>query len=283
MRLIGRLAKAVRRGFVIAGLDQAIAVAGPVLPAILRPRTESYPQPSMRRATRKGISYDLDLSDYVQWLVYYGVEDDQRGKLLALVQPGSTVIDVGTNIGNVLLNFAQLAGPQGQAIGFEANPATLRHCQSNIALNRFANVRVEGIGLGESEGTLSFGRAAATNSGADRFMPDGTGGLMVPVITLDSYVDQHDLTRIDLIKIDVEGFEFKVLRGAEQSIARFRPRLFIELCHDNLAEQGDSAAGLLRWLEERDYAVHEALSGGPLASTDRLDGVFADIVCTPRG
>ena len=175
-----------------------------------------------------------------------------------------------------------MVGPSGQVVGFEANPQTLRACETNIALNSFQNIRLEGIGLGASEGKLSFGRPVGANSGADRFMPDGSGTMVVKIISFDSYVARKTLDRIDLIKVDVEGFEFKVLQGAENSIARFKPKLFIELCHSNLAQQGDSAVDLVRWLEDRNYQLRDALTGAPVSSADPLDDKFCDVICWPK-
>ena len=157
----------------------------------------------------------------------------------------------------------------------------MKLCQANIALNAMPHVRVEGIGLGAEAGEIGFGRASVGNSGADRFMPAGGGAITVQVITFDSFVAKEQIEHIDLIKIDVEGFEMNVLRGAAECVARFRPVLFLELCDANLREQGSSALELLQWLEARDYEVCDALSGAPLLSGDPCNVAFTDVVCQP--
>lgn len=281
MPVLRQIARAIRRSLIITRLDRPLAAAGWPLPRILQPKADDYRHPTFHRTTRRGITFDLDLSDYVQWLTFSGVENQQREILLKLAQEGDVALDIGSNIGDTLLGFAARVGAGGQAIGFEANPETLARCRANLSLNAFPHASVEGFGLGESEGEMSFGRAALGNSGADRFLPHGGGDIALTIVRLDNYVKRKGLDRIDLIKIDVEGFELNVLRGAVETIERFRPILFIELCHRNLAEQGDSAAGMVRWLEERGYDIREALSGEPVASSDPLDNVFADILCRP--
>jgi len=247
----------------------------------VRPDIDMYPRPTIRRIQRNGIRLDVDLSDYVQWLIYFSIEEKLRQTLYALAHPGDVVLDVGSNIGEILLNFARIAGPRGRAIGFEANPETCQRCQSNIALNRFDNVAVNAIGVGSEEGELYFGHRSDSNSGADSIMAAGDGTIKVPVTTIDRFAEAHSLPRVDLIKIDVEGYEMHVLRGADATLREHRPKLFIELCDNNLREQGSSAAELVGLLEQRDYSVRNAETGALVASSDNFVGCFLDIVCRP--
>ena len=281
MALLQSICRTARRTLVATGLDRPLAALGWPLPKALRPYADEYPKPSLRRARRHGIEFALDPSDFVQWLTYMGAENDQRERLLGLAQRGMTVIDVGANIGDTLLSIGQRVGPQGKVIGFEANPETLKKCQANIALNAMTQVGVEGVALGAAAGVLGFGRAASGNSGADRFMPGGGGAITVPLITLDSYVSEAVLDHIDLIKIDVEGFEMNVLRGADATLAKFRPVLFLELCDANLREQGSSAVELLAWLEARGYAIEDVLEGRAVTAADPGNIIFTDIICRP--
>jgi FkbM family methyltransferase len=279
-------AQALRRVLMTVGADAAIPSLSRRMPADwlwtrLRPDIDMYPRPTIRRIRRDGIRLDVDLSDYVQWLVYYSVETNLRHTLYALARPGDVILDVGSNIGEILLNFARLAGPGGRAIGFEANPETCARCRSNIRLNEFANVEVHAIGVGSDEGELHFGHRSSSNSGADSIMPAGDGTIKVPVTTIDRFAGGHGLDRVDLIKIDVEGYEMNVLRGAEATLGKHRPRMFIELCDNNLRDQHSSAAELVGFLEGLRYDVRNAESGAPVASSDDFGNCFLDIVCRP--
>lgn len=274
------VAKAVRRSIVIGGGDRLLARLGHVSgPAVkLLPTTDSFPQGSERRLVRKGIKLDLDPSDYTHWLAYFDMEAPLKSRLYGLVAPGDVAIDVGTNLGEVLLNLARMAGPEGRAIGFEANPTTYQRAVRNIALNPHVTAEVHPLGLGDREGALDFGSRTAGNSGADSILSVGSGKLKVPVIRLDTFVADHGIERVDVIKIDTEGFDLRVLKGAESTIERFAPKLFVEVCDANLRNHGDSASQLVRWLEDKEYRCTEALTGEPVRSKSDLSDCFLDII-----
>ena len=244
-----------------------------LLTRLLRPDCIDYRGTSIRRVTRDGITFDLDLSDYVQWTICFGIEHDEKSILFDLAKPGQVVLDVGTNVGEVLLNFAKRVGPQGRVIGFEPNPDTMAKCRHNLSLNCFDNVALHEVALGDVADKAFLGHPSKTNAGADRI---GSSGIPVDVRTLDGLT--ANFSRLDLIKIDVEGFDLKVLRGGSQTLERFRPTLFVELNDSNLREQRDSPAALVRWLESQRYAVRDAVTQKPVKSTDNLDGCGCDII-----
>jgi FkbM family methyltransferase len=275
-----RAADAFRRGLVATGADRLIAKG--LLWSRLRPDNSHYPSPTVREAKLGGIRFRLDLSDYMQWSAYFQVERTLRSKLWGLAEPGASVIDIGTNIGEVLLNLARRVGPDGRAIGFEPNPQTYALCLENLALNPSLRAELHPLALGDSEGELTFGRPCASNSGGDRVMHEGPGTIRVPVTTFDCFAAIAGLQKVDLIKIDVEGFEMHVLRGAEDVIQRFRPTLFVELSDHNLREQGGTANELIEWLEQHAYDIANAESGEPVSSAQSLHGCFFDIICRPR-
>lgn len=275
------VARRIRGSLIKLGADRRLAEATyrrprQLLTRVFRPDCFDYRGSPLRRATRDGITFDLDLSDYVQWTIYFGVERDEKTALFDLAKPGQVVLDIGTNVGEVLLNFAKRVGPAGRAIGFEPNPATLRKCRRNLSLNRFDNVEVHQLALGETRGKALLGQPSETNAGADRI--SASAGIPVELTTLDEFVVQHRLERVDLIKIDVEGFDLKVLRGGAETLKRFRPLLFVELSDSNLREQGDSPAELVGWLESHGFRACKAVGGDPVRPTDDLDGCFFDII-----
>jgi FkbM family methyltransferase len=250
--------------------------------ARLAPGNLLYPTPSIRTIARNGIRFELDVSDYMQWCVYYGIEIEPRSALYALVAPGGVVVDVGANVGETLLNFARLVGERGQVIGFEINPSTYGRCIRNISLNPFKNVRLFDVGLGSESGSLALARPNARNSGEDRIaQKGGQSGIDVTVTTMDSFVAEHALARVDLVKIDVEGFEMNVLRGARETLERFRPRLFIEVSDGNLRQQNSSANELLDFLERLGYGLTHAEQNHPVTSADSFAGQHFDVIARP--
>jgi hypothetical protein len=121
----------------------------------------------------------------------------------------------------------------------------------------------------------------------NRILPKPTSGpsTKIKVSTLDHFVEGNNVQGIDLIKIDVEGFEMKVLEGGLKTIEKLHPKLFIELRDENLKTQGSSALQLVKWLEDRGYRVTDASSQKVLTSAKNaisnqsdLVGIMTDIV-----
>ena len=85
----------------------------------------------MRKVSRNGINFVLDLSDLVDWWIYFGFRDLGRMELFSKVKKGGIVIDIGANIGEVSMNFAKLAGPNGRVISFEPNRSNYKRYERN--------------------------------------------------------------------------------------------------------------------------------------------------------
>ena len=156
-----------------------------------------------------------------QWVDPYHEHATDHGHreetfLRRYLRPGDVVVDVGANFGLTALAAFTTVGPRGQMHSFEPHPRIFRFLLGNIELNGAeAVVTPYNLALGERAGTvfLTDERADDQNS----VSPDTTG-LRVPMSTLDDAVAQ--LPRIALLKIDVEGYEQFVLRGATMTLAR---------------------------------------------------------------
>lgn len=147
------------------------------------------------------------------------------------IQPGDTVLDVGANIGNHTLAFANLVGPHGKVLSFEAQPLVYQSLISSVSLNSLENVRCYQVAVGNTMGTLNVPLLdpyhPQQNFGGMSFKTPHLPSLLhekIPLITLDSL----NLEACHLIKIDVEGMELEVLEGATQTIARCHPVLYLE-------------------------------------------------------
>lgn len=127
-----------------------------------------------------------------------------------------TFLDVGANIGAMSLWAAQACCPDGRVLGFEASPAIFQYLSANAAVNRLANFTPLNYAVTQKEGdTIMFHDAPEAKFGmgslACRF---GGSGVAVPTMSLDTAVARHGLSSVDLIKVDVEGFELGVFQGA---------------------------------------------------------------------
>lgn len=246
----------------------------------LPPNHYQYPKATIRQATRQGIHYHLDLHDFVDWHIYFGFQDSGKDTLYELIKEGHTVLDIGVNVGEVTLNAAQKVGKSGKVIGFEPHPTNFQRCQRNIALNKLDNITVENKGLGHQKGMFQIYAVDEGNAGKNRI--DETHrdapATTVQIITLDEYVQNNQLKQIDVIKIDVEGFELKVLQGAKQTLQQFHPTLFIELDDNNLKEQAGSAKALVTFLSNLGYTIWRATTGKLVLNDHDFTNCHWDVV-----
>lgn len=248
----------------------------------LIPNNYQYQPETYRFIKRNGITFKVDLYDYMGWLIYFGLKDEGRLKLYELIKDkkDAVILDVGTNIGETLLNFARLA-PNGNVHGFEPDPLNHSRCCENLELNSFTNIQLNKVGLGSEKGEYFIKVNTPSNRGGNKisatFIENNTQ--VVNIITLDQYAESKQLSKIDLIKIDVEGYELNVLKGGKQTLSAFKPVLFIELDDNNLKEQGHSAKELIRFVKQFNYQVHHAETNQLITESADFTNCHYDIIC----
>jgi len=248
----------------------------------LIPLHTQYPPGSMRQAERYDCRFELDLSDLMQWYLYWGFRDPSHEALIGLCKPGSTIVDVGANIGITALRCAYLSGQDGKLVAIEPDPLNVARLRANIARNRASNIEVIEVALSDREGTVGLGVPSAGNRGGTRVETSPTlTTAEVHTTTLDKIAETHLELRPNLLKIDVEGYETNVLRGGLGFIAAFRPVIFLEVSDEHLHYQGSSPAELLSLLEGQGYNCVEAISRDVVRSTDPLVGRHFDVVAEP--
>lgn len=246
-----------------------------------------YSERTLRRAVRNDIIYDLDISDYVEHLIYFGFKDVSLEKLFEYAKNAKVIIDIGVNIGLTSLNFAKIS-PDAVIIGFEPDIKNFRKAEKNLSINEITNVKILNKGLGEASDTVRLSRVNAANAGMNRILPKSSEdqgqvyeSTEIQIIKFDDFAAEENLSKIDLIKIDVEGYELNVLKGAANSIRKYKPVLFIELDDDNLREQNSTAGELVLFLEKTNYECFDAKENSRLRSSDSFDNCYFDIICHP--
>ena len=150
---------------------------------------------------------------------------------------GETVYDIGADQGIYTLFFARKVGDKGRVITFEPNPVSYAHVVTNVALNKFPNVEIRNVAIGNTPGKLMFafpakdpGRGTADELIREQILKEpGSRAVEVDVEALDSLIANAGLPRPTFAKIDVEGFELQVLQGMSNTLRNQRPRLFIEI------------------------------------------------------
>ena len=139
------------------------------------------------------------------------------------------IIDVGGFIGDSALILAPLTDKY--VYSFEALEENYKLMQKTLHLNNLKNVVAENLGLGSSEEVLEISAVALASATFGKPVSRVKYIENVSIITLDSYVIKHDLN-VGLIKVDIEGFEQEFLKGAEKTIKKFKPVLFISIYHN---------------------------------------------------
>jgi FkbM family methyltransferase len=198
-----------------------------------------------------------------------------------IVRPGALVVEVGANIGAHTVELSGRAGPDGEVHAFEPQRIVFQALCANLALNQCANVHARQAAVGEQVGTCvipAIDPMTRTNYGG--VSPRGvTVGEIVPVITLDSL----DLPACHLLKVDVEGMEVEVLKGAEGLIETYRPIMYLE------NDRADRSEELLTLVERLDYKAYWHVArvfnpanfyGDPV---DIFPGVVSiNVLCVPQ-
>lgn len=145
------------------------------------------------------------------------------------VEPDAVVIDIGANLGLVACSVASVA-PLGKVIAVEASPKIYKILKKNVKQNNIKNVQTVQIALSDKQKTLKFfeDRDFLAGSRAVSDKDQRKGVVTVKALPLDILIKDYALTRIDLIKIDVEGHELQVLKGAKNTLKKFKPFCLIE-------------------------------------------------------
>jgi FkbM family methyltransferase len=226
----------------------------------LVPSNYLYPVHSIRTVTRDGINYRLNISDLVDHYLYFGYKEQGENKLFSLVKSGMTVLDIGANIGGTALTFSKIVGKEGAVIAFEPDKINYQKALHNISLNDVSTIKLMNIGLGNENKTYKLYAVNDENRGMNRILEHSSAHPFteISVRKLDDVIAESGGKKVDLIKIDVEGFEMNVLRGAVSTLKTSKPVLFIELDDNNLKEQQSTAAQLIAFLYSLNYTVYSA-------------------------
>lgn len=229
-----------------------------------RLRADALAHDPMREVVmRDGSRARWDLRDDAEALACWlgEADDDVRGALLARVPRDAVVFDVGANVGWWTVPLARhLAAGGGRVIAFEPVPANRARLEWAIAANAVQqSVQVAPVALGDAPGELGMWlKSEETGAGsgtAALVTGDGEAHLRVPVVTLDAWAAEQGITRCELMKLDIEGAELMMLRGAERFIAATRPLIFGEFEAYWLSTFGSSFLDVAAWAERMSYVM----------------------------
>jgi FkbM family methyltransferase len=187
----------------------------------------------------------IELPEYYESFAWYYPDCEMQTKrwFVEHAHPEWVYMDCGAHIGYHSILFAQLS-PNGWVHAIEPT-ATADMLDSNLRYNHCSNVTVHRLALGLNSGRQQENIFRIWGQPAEKMEYDFT--------TVDAFVAERNLARLDCLKIDVDSFDFEVLKGAEKTLKRFNPWILIELT-DSLALRNSSPEEVLSWLETRGYA-----------------------------
>jgi FkbM family methyltransferase len=215
----------------------------------------------------------LDLREVVDFATYFGGwEPETIAFIDRCVKRGDVVIEVGANVGIQTLQIARQVAPDGRVYAFEPTAFALDKLSRNLALNPDL---AECVKVQESlvtDHALAVPVQSIRSSYQTDQRPKVQDQIVRPeqAISLDDFVELEGLSVVHLLKIDVDGYELKVLKGACRTILKFRPRIYVELDEHMLRLQGDSVAGILSMLSSWGYEGFFALDRRPIRSLQEL-------------
>jgi FkbM family methyltransferase len=248
------------------------------------------------RARGDGLLMQLDSRNHIDWAtLFYGDFEPEITRLIrGCLAPGSIFVDIGANIGCHTLTAASLVGELGQVFAFEPNPPIRELLENNLRLNQLERrVSVYACGLGSTPTRLSLrvptpGSLEESNMGLASFVALETPHdlIEVEVNRLDDVLPPENLSRCDLIKMDVQGYEAQVLAGMQQMLATHHPIVVFE--YENWAWQmaGADLIEVATYLRDLEYSLHQIDIHGKLhkiEATGNLNQKFghANLIAYP--
>lgn len=182
---------------------------------------------------RNGTRIRVSLSDYDGRSVFYTGDADRKVTWLLgrIVRPGDVVLDIGANIGLVTMILSRLVGESGHVHSFEPNPTLQAYIDESLKFNRISNVSLHRFALGDAESILELS-VPKGHTGMGSLIQRGdlhteAESFRVRVRPLSDVLEEIGVDRIRLIKIDVEGFEAQVIRGALRAFSASPPEAIL--------------------------------------------------------
>ncbi len=228
----------------------------------------------------EGLRIWVRLGDVVDQSVYlYGAHEYVVARVLTtLAPPAGVVTDVGGHHGAFTLRAAEKVGPLGRVLAFEPNPASRRRLARNVAVNDLRHVTVYAEALSDRVGRarLFLSGDSSRSGNASLVLRDGVDGsagtVEVEAARLDDVLEEAAIDRLDVMKLDVEGSEQRVIEGGRGALDAFRPAVIFEVNDLSHTDAGSTAPAIesLRRLGYRLYGME--LDGAEVRLTELAPG-----------
>jgi FkbM family methyltransferase len=214
---------------------------------------------SIKVDTHYGFAINCDYTDYIgETIAQTGQWEPLVSRtIVACLALGETAIDVGANIGYDTLLMSKAVGADGFVLSFEPEPTNLRRLYANLWMNAVGNVAVQNIALSDAMGWGRLAPAGAGNFGHAHMRPLDGGARAVRIMTarLDSLLHLKEEEHIGLVKLDIEGFEYKALLGM-RGVLRNVNHVIAEVDPEFLRQCGNSPAELFGLMSEYGFSSY---------------------------
>jgi FkbM family methyltransferase len=214
------------------------------------------------------------------------IDPNEFAFLDKVLEPGMSFLDAGANEGIYTL-FAAVRVGNGAVWAFEPSQREMERLERNIQLNGLGNVKTFRMGLADEDGEAELTVAAAEHSGQNTFgefvypTVESLRREVVPVRTLDRVVEDQGITSLDVVKVDVEGAEQRLLRGARNALRAFRPIILLEASDAALRKQDGDRKRLCEELTAQDYRIYSFDPGSGLPTARILTPYSDNLVAAP--
>lgn len=225
--------------------------------------------------------------NYIEWTILStGTYEDEINKLIRIsLKQGDNALDIGGNIGLQSIRMSQCTGPEGKIYAFEPLIYLQEKFTRNILLNKAFNVTLLPYALSNQENEADFTISKNSwNQGTFSLNNNNNQGAdkqRVVIKVADNLPEIQNLNSLDLIKIDVEGFEFNVLLGLKQTLQKHKPRIIFEYDSNYWINNGQNIADCWFFLKSLDYTMYQITPVGCelLNSSENVEG--GNVFCMP--
>jgi len=205
--------------------------------------------------------------NYIEWtLLSVGTYEDEINKLIRIsLKPGDNAIDIGANIGLQSIRMAQSVTNTGHVYSFEPLFHLQNKFKRNIALNKFENVTLFPFALSDAADEITYSiNENNWNQGTFSLQHknSGTTAQQITIKVADQLTEIQLLPHLELIKIDVEGFEFQVIKGLEKTIKKHKPRIIFEYDNNYWGANGQKIGDCFEFLRGMNYDLYQITSVG---------------------
>ncbi len=264
-----KFSKLVHISIIFLKLEWLILYLSSINPIFTKafPQSYQYKKNTFRKCKRDNVNFYIDISDYMQWYLYANIKDDSW---LHVYDDGKKnteliVIDIGANIGAFSLKLARKCLDKNQKYtiyAFEPNKVIFSLLKNNLSINKLISKDIFPfqIPLGDKNKKVNF-LNKQKNSGGSKVLKNkkdielNIETVQLQQTSLDYFVDKNQIDHVDIIKIDVEGYEPIVLDGCIKTIKKFKPLLYIEITPLWFKNIGRSSVELLNLLKTMGYEI----------------------------